>query len=110
MNVILLNELLNLLDVNRYDNSDIDILSGSTSLSRSINNRSFEINQYNNFLRIKYPVIKTADKTINCCSICLDVIEKENKIYVLKCNHIFHVECLNKWNKNTCPYCRSVIL
>jgi hypothetical protein len=109
MNVVLFNELLNLLDDNVYNNSDIDILNGTRIVSRSIDNRNFESNQYNNFLRIKYPIIELANKSINDCSICLEKIEDCDKIYVLMCNHIFHVECLNKWNKNTCPYCRSEI-
>ena len=28
-------------------------------------------------------------------------------ITLTKCNHIFHYNCLLKWNKNSCPNCRS---
>lgn len=41
------------------------------------------------------------------CSICLNDISGENK--KLQCGHIFHEECINKWNENTCPYCRCII-
>lgn len=45
------------------------------------------------------------------CSICLDDI-KEN-MHTTKCNHIFHVKCINEWcntfDKNTCPKCRFIL-
>jgi hypothetical protein len=51
------------------------------------------------------------------CSICLDDLAKD--IAVLKCNHLFHYECINNWRNNTlnisngentkCPYCKSPI-
>jgi hypothetical protein len=42
------------------------------------------------------------------CSICFDHIQE---IYILKCNHVFHEECIQKWIhiKNECPLCRCVI-
>lgn len=41
------------------------------------------------------------------CSICLDVI-KEPQMITLKCNHIFHRQCIDQWTyeHTTCPYCR----
>jgi len=43
------------------------------------------------------------------CSICLDKLDKN--IFILKCNHKFHKECLSRWlNVNpSCPLCRSII-
>ena len=45
----------------------------------------------------------------NECIICLEKIEDEE--YQLVCSHIFHKECINKWqNKNpSCPICRFPI-
>jgi hypothetical protein len=42
------------------------------------------------------------------CSICLEEYKKNDNINVLKCNHIFHNNCLKMWllNNNTCPLCR----
>ncbi len=46
----------------------------------------------------------------NTCSICLEDF-KLNEIYKLKCNHHYHIHCLDKWleNKQTCPLDRSKI-
>jgi len=44
------------------------------------------------------------------CSICLN---KENKeIMILKCNHNFHSECLQRWfvNNKKCPICRKELI
>jgi E3 ubiquitin-protein ligase RHA2 len=44
------------------------------------------------------------------CSVCLCKIEEGDEIRVLRCNHMYHTECLDKWigfNNNTCPLCRE---
>ncbi len=46
----------------------------------------------------------------NECSICFEEIISEKSIYVLECNHIFHIHCLNKWydsphSNYLCPLC-----
>jgi hypothetical protein len=97
-------------DINTIlNNSDNDIIESINNVRYCINIREFEINEYYKICK-KYYTYKIVDKFLGDCSICLNTIEIDNRIYELKCNHIFHVECLNKWNKNTCPYCRSKIL
>ena len=47
------------------------------------------------------------------CSICLECINKsKSNSSTLKCNHIFHLGCINEWSKvsKTCPICRAVII
>ena len=53
----------------------------------------------------------TTEKTILCCSICLENIDKVNESNKL-CGHIFHTECINSWlnTHNTCPLCRTKIV
>ena len=45
------------------------------------------------------------------CSICLDVINRGQK--VLKCNptHCFHSKCIDKWlsKSDQCPICRKTV-
>lgn len=45
----------------------------------------------------------------NTCSICLNKLN--NTCRKLKCNHIFHVECIDNWLSDnvTCPMCRDKI-
>ena len=42
------------------------------------------------------------------CSICLDEIKINKKIYNISCNHKFHKKCLKNWLKEkfSCPTCR----
>jgi hypothetical protein len=35
------------------------------------------------------------------CSICLEDLNEYNKMIKLKCNHIFHKNCLYEWSKNS---------
>jgi len=41
------------------------------------------------------------------CSICLDKIN--DNISLLKCSHIFHTKCIEKWTRDNCPICRKEI-
>jgi hypothetical protein len=44
------------------------------------------------------------------CTICLEnVILRDKKHTITKCNHHFHKECLKDWKKikNNCPCCRT---
>ncbi len=46
------------------------------------------------------------------CPICLNPTFKTRSSKKLKCNHVFHVNCLNEWQETgakTCPLCRANI-
>ena len=45
------------------------------------------------------------------CCICLNVMKDKCDVTKLKCNHLFHYKCLEKWveNKEVCPFCRGKI-
>lgn len=55
----------------------------------------------NNYLETK--------NTNDNCPICLENIQIT---YILKCSHIFHTNCLEKWTKdnNSCPLCRKELI
>ena len=38
------------------------------------------------------------------CSICLE--DLKNNLIITPCKHQFHLNCLKKWIKNSCPLCR----
>ena len=43
---------------------------------------------------------------ITDCSLCLSEI-LNHEMNIFKCNHIFHEDCIKKWN-GSCPNCRAV--
>ncbi|KAK4375352.1 hypothetical protein RND71_006029 [Anisodus tanguticus] len=46
------------------------------------------------------------------CAVCLcDVTEGENARFLPKCNHGFHVDCIDMWfqSHSTCPLCRNPV-
>ena len=54
------------------------------------------------------------NETINqkTCSICLEEYKKNDQVFVSKCNHIFHKNCITSWlnNNRTCPLCVNIIV
>ena len=46
------------------------------------------------------------------CAVCLCKIEEGEEIRELRCLHMFHIECLDRWvghRNGTCPLCRGCI-
>ena len=46
------------------------------------------------------------------CLICIDNFNEEDDIVKIKCNHIFHKNCIKSWlceESNKCPVCRISI-
>ncbi|KAF7131772.1 hypothetical protein RHSIM_Rhsim09G0115700 [Rhododendron simsii] len=47
----------------------------------------------------------------NECAICLGEIEEGDEIRELRCDHVFHMVCLDRWvvgyRHETCPMCRG---
>ncbi|CAG4988455.1 unnamed protein product [Colias eurytheme] len=45
------------------------------------------------------------------CTICSDLLNQAENIYVTKCGHIFHNNCLSQWiaRSKTCPQCRNKV-
>lgn len=47
------------------------------------------------------------------CAVCLSEFEEDEEIRKLKCKHIFHKDCLDRWLQHcsaTCPLCRNKVL
>lgn len=45
------------------------------------------------------------------CLVCLDEFQLKQPIRVLKCHHVFHRDCVDRWlceSHNSCPVCRGV--
>ncbi|XP_031100781.1 E3 ubiquitin-protein ligase RHA2B-like [Ipomoea triloba] len=46
------------------------------------------------------------------CAVCLCKIEEGEEVGDLRCNHIFHRDCLDRWlatGRNSCPLCRTQV-
>lgn len=62
------------------------------------------------------PVIDWSDETKHqfkddSCLVCLDEFALKQSVRVLKCHHVFHRECVDRWlceAHNSCPVCRGV--
>ncbi|KAG2297989.1 hypothetical protein Bca52824_034462 [Brassica carinata] len=47
------------------------------------------------------------------CSVCLSTFEEDSDVNRLKCGHLFHKTCLEKWidfRNVTCPLCRTPLV
>ncbi|CAO3590142.1 unnamed protein product [Absidia cylindrospora] len=47
------------------------------------------------------------------CLVCLDDFVPKHSVRVLKCRHVFHVECVDRWlveAHNSCPVCRGAVV
>lgn len=45
------------------------------------------------------------------CLVCLDEFALKQQVRILKCHHVFHRECVDRWlceAHNSCPVCRGV--
>lgn len=57
-----------------------------------------------------FPKRKLTEKLEEKCSICMVGFDVDDEVYDIKCNHIFHTDCLNTYLKNygyKCPICRT---
>ncbi|GMI87529.1 hypothetical protein HRI_002422200 [Hibiscus trionum] len=48
------------------------------------------------------------------CAICLCKIEEDGEMRELRCDHLFHQVCLDRWlgysYSSTCPVCRATLV
>ncbi|KAK8623098.1 hypothetical protein V6N13_117991 [Hibiscus sabdariffa] len=51
----------------------------------------------------------SGDEEVVECAICLCKIDQDDEIRELRCDHLFHKVCLDRWagyRRSTCPICR----
>lgn len=66
------------------------------------------------YLLNNIPVKKFKDlkhKPNDVCHICLETLNEEENVKILKCKHYFHVYCCDQWvpREKTCPLCRRYV-
>jgi RING-H2 zinc finger protein RHA1/RING/U-box domain-containing protein len=100
-----------------FSSNDLFVDSLYDSVIDSVINESFETQpipeRTNEALDLKvlvYDEICNEEKEKEC-SICLSEFEKESKVSLISCNHLFHNECIKEWSmyKQNCPICRKKI-
>jgi hypothetical protein len=45
------------------------------------------------------------------CLVCLDEFDLKQSVRILRCHHVFHKECVDRWlceAHNSCPVCRRI--
>jgi len=57
-------------------------------------------------------LFKKDEYNMDECSICLEHFIEDEPIIQLKCNHIFHAQCIDDWLQiqENCPLCRRIEL
>ena len=115
-----------------YDQSDVNLISHNIKVIIAKTNRiksqvawkwheaetdeeKDAIHKWVNDLVIKKIVKKKKYKSENediilKCSICLDNIDNEHDIGILRCTHKFHYECIISWLNISlvCPFCKKI--
>ena len=62
---------------------------------------------------VKYRFYSKIDKLSDTdCVICQEPIIIEEGVELIKCNHIYHKDCIDRWfeKKKTCPLCNENII
>lgn len=95
-----------LIDTNVESEESIPIVD------EEIQNETITLEQFNSIPCQRFSELKLENKCSENCSICQESYKNEDNIVQLKCNHIFHKECLENWLLNyncVCPICRRKI-
>jgi len=58
---------------------------------------------------VAYTILKGIDQE---CVICLNLMEKNDRISLIYCGHFYHEVCLDYWfkTKRTCPLCDITVV
>eukprot|EP00038_Savillea_parva_P008872 m.179727 g.179727 ORF g.179727 m.179727 type:complete len:563 (+) comp14841_c0_seq1:250-1938(+) len=77
---------------------------------QDVEERKRQIKQLLNTLPVK--PYDGADDEENVCSICLEQFEQQEEVRILRCDHYFHVDCIDPWllSRANCPLCKDDVL
>jgi E3 ubiquitin-protein ligase ATL10/75/76/77/78 len=88
-------------------------LSSSSNSSPQLANKGIKKKALKTFPTVSYSTELKLPSLDAECVICLSEFTKGEKVRILpKCNHGFHVRCIDKWLKahSSCPKCRQCLL
>lgn len=55
----------------------------------------------------------TQSGSAEVCAVCIEVLVDDDDVRRLKCNHVFHMSCIDSWFQKhhvDCPLCRSIFI
>ncbi|KAK2438768.1 RING-H2 finger protein ATL78 [Trifolium repens] len=87
--------------------------SSSSNSSPQLANKGIKKKALKTFPTVSYSTELKLPSLDTECVICLSEFTKGEKVRILpKCNHGFHVRCIDKWLKahSSCPKCRQCLL
>jgi len=87
--------------------------SSSSNTSQQLANKGIKKKALKTFPTVSYSAELKLPSLDTECMICLSEFTKGEKVRILpKCNHGFHVRCIDKWLKehSSCPKCRQCLL
>ncbi|KAK7300076.1 hypothetical protein RJT34_10908 [Clitoria ternatea] len=96
---------INTLETSNGGVSDVYDIKGVKGMSQNIIMK-LPFQQFNSSKMLK-------SYNVSCCSICFQDFEDGELVRVLpKCDHLFHLECIDKWlvQQGSCPMCRAYVL
>ena len=101
--------------LNNYNNSLYSPLSPIRPLRQNENVNVIYNSESNKEKLNKYPILiygKLRKPINNKCTICLEKFIKYDELRKIKCRHLFHIECIDKWieRRNACPLCNEVLV
>jgi len=94
-------------------NNDDSSLSSSNNNSPQLVNKGIKKKVLKKFPTVSYSAELKLPSLDTECMICLSEFTKGEELRILpKCNHGFHVRCIDKWLKehSSCPKCRQCLL
>jgi E3 ubiquitin-protein ligase ATL10/75/76/77/78 len=90
-----------------------DSSSSSNNSSQKLANKGIKKKALKTFPTVSYSTELELPGLDTECVICISEFTKGEKVRILpKCNHSFHVRCIDKWLKenSSCPKCRQCLL
>jgi hypothetical protein len=119
---IVSNDPINTIGIDSLYNSIINIdNSGSSTILNNIIIRTMEDmedvkltlneNDFDNIKNIKFTELQELELQVdnNKCTICMSEFVEDDDISIIKCNHVFHQDCIKEWllkYSYKCPVCR----
>jgi len=72
-------------------------------------NKGLTIEQIDNLPNKRFK--KEKNREFFQCIICMEEFQEKEKVKVLPCAHIFHINCIKQWllKQKSCPFCKSEI-